>query len=365
MEWFKYYRIFNKLKEELETNFKHQEKVLVYYNDNQTDSYYQTVEYIKEKVNGYLEEYKLQYTQNNKIVKNSFELIESELRKITSHFEKGTFNIKVNKDNIEIVDEEDVKSSGVFLYYKLDELYDDLEIRRIKGNSRECIVLCLLWAYVRYWFWLHEQHPAFPHILSARSLGLQIKEPIEESIIDLILSKYTRPYKAFQEISLFLESVDNSSLLKSLEFYIKDKVYSLYLLEKIKGNNLNRTHKNSSKAALQAFYYDFMDLMNESYNLSKEQQVNPNNKLKLIWNGNKNTLIDIFYQLRNMPSMKGSNNFPLLDNTYEEIAIFLKENFDIFRDTKIKTIEDVLTKESQKPKKPNSKITLKKGFDLD
>ena len=71
------------------------------------------------------------------------------------------------------------------------------------------------------------------------------------------------------------------------------------------------------------------------------------NNLKLNWNGNKNVLIDIFYQLKRI---KGKDNNFLITNSNEEISQFLKENFDCFANTKLSTIMGQL-KSSQRPNK--------------
>lgn len=62
-------------------------------------------------------------------------------------------------------------------------------------------------------------------------------------------------------------------------------------------------------------------------NSNHAEYVSSSNLLK--WNGNKSSLADIFKQMK----ING-----LLDNSQEEIALFLKSNFDCYSDTKLSTI---------------------------
>ncbi len=70
------------------------------------------------------------------------------------------------------------------------------------------------------------------------------------------------------------------------------------------------------------------------------------NKIKLNWKGNNNVLIDIFYQLKRIPT---KSKDCLITNSNEELAQFLKESFDCFEDTKLSTITGQL-KSSTRPK---------------
>jgi len=66
-----------------------------------------------------------------------------------------------------------------------------------------------------------------------------------------------------------------------------------------------------------------------------------NDSIKLNWNAQKNVLIDIFRQLK---KCKTSTGELILTNSNTEVAIFLKNGFSCFEETKISTIEGVLDK---------------------
>ncbi len=80
---------------------------------------------------------------------------------------------------------------------------------------------------------------------------------------------------------------------------------------------------------------------------------------RLIWNGAKNALADVFYQLKNLNT---DEKKPFLDASYERIAEFLKMNFECFNDTQIRTIKEYLEKDEKRPKKSTSKISVMRGF---
>jgi hypothetical protein len=84
---------------------------------------------------------------------------------------------------------------------------------------------------------------------------------------------------------------------------------------------------------------------------------------KLLWNGNNNVLIDIFYQLMTMTNSKGQEYIP---NGPQEVADFLQANFACFNDTKVSTIYGSLkpSKENQRPTQKN-KIYIEHKIDLD
>lgn len=75
---------------------------------------------------------------------------------------------------------------------------------------------------------------------------------------------------------------------------------------------------------------------------------------KLIWNGQSNTLIHLFYQLK---KTNGKDNRPLLNNTIEDIANFLKESFECFENTKVNTIMAQL-KKTAPPQKSTKTIQI-------
>ena len=77
-------------------------------------------------------------------------------------------------------------------------------------------------------------------------------------------------------------------------------------------------------------------------------------KPKLNWNGNNNSICYLFRQLKNFTNEKG---LPLIPNTYDEIASFLKENISEFKNMEHSTILRLLNTD-EKPKKATKKIEI-------
>lgn len=79
------------------------------------------------------------------------------------------------------------------------------------------------------------------------------------------------------------------------------------------------------------------------------------NNFKLTWNAQSNALIDIFWQCKKDKFTKDGLSY--ISNTSEEIALFLKNNFECFSDTKISTIKGQLDKK-ERPSKKNNLLDL-------
>lgn len=103
------------------------------------------------------------------------------------------------------------------------------------------------------------------------------------------------------------------------------------------------------------FYFWLKDLEKET----PIEQPTPAQVKRLIWNGGKNALADVFYQLKTLCT---DENKPFLDASNEQIAEFLKMNFECFNDTQISTIKEYLEKDEKRPKKATSKISVMRGF---
>lgn len=102
--------------------------------------------------------------------------------------------------------------------------------------------------------------------------------------------------------------------------------------------------------------YERIDLINKKeINKNDDLMENKiNNKKKLNWTGQKNILIYLFQQLK---KEKGNENNFLITNSYEDIAIFLQNNFNCFEDNELSTIIGQL-KKTTPPKKISKKITI-------
>ncbi|MES2138899.1 MAG: hypothetical protein V4511_04285 [Bacteroidota bacterium] len=96
------------------------------------------------------------------------------------------------------------------------------------------------------------------------------------------------------------------------------------------------------------------ELSNENVNTQIAQL---NSHVIIKWNEQNNVLIDMIKQLKNIYN---KDNEPLIPNSCEEIAVFLKNNFDCFSDTKLSTITTQLKSNNARPKS-NRVIDIKQS----
>ena len=82
---------------------------------------------------------------------------------------------------------------------------------------------------------------------------------------------------------------------------------------------------------------------------------NPSKDIIIQWNENKNVIISIFSQLKKIHTKKQE---PLISNSNEEIAQFLKNYFSVFDKTKTTTIVRTLEDEDKHPKKLDRKVEI-------
>lgn len=105
----------------------------------------------------------------------------------------------------------------------------------------------------------------------------------------------------------------------------------------------------------QCWYFQWLK---ERLDNMQDEEPNPVVTPRLIWNGQQNTLPDVFRQLRELDAPNGQK---YLVASNEDLAVFLRNNFDCFKDIQIGTIVQYFTKVEKRPQKAKSKITLKKG----
>lgn len=161
--------------------------------------------------------------------------------------------------------------------------------------------------------------------------------------IDLYKKEIIKELNKFKSTSEKINYL-NSILIKLLDFQInnsndltiKGKIKEIK--ELIKGNEEIDSIENKKE-------------MNKNETFDKTES---NNKNKLNWTGQKNILIYIFQQLK---KEKGNGNNFLISSSNEDIAVFLKENFNCFEDNKLSTIIGQL-KKSVPPIKTSKKITI-------
>jgi len=148
----------------------------------------------------------------------------------------------------------------------------------------------------------------------------------------------------------------------------KDYIYfkGHYSLEKIINEvDINKKITNNSFRKKYTIYSILMYIINGAHaeysmsnlgTLFSDKEVNPTNTaIKIKWNGTKVQLYDIFRQLKNINSNKGSQ--PLIANSYTDIAQFLINNFEGFHDSNLRTIIDELER-NERPKKNPIDIQL-------
>ncbi len=79
-----------------------------------------------------------------------------------------------------------------------------------------------------------------------------------------------------------------------------------------------------------------------------------NRTIKVKWNGQKKSLTNLFHQLKNIHTQ---DRMPVIGNSYEELADFLQQNFECYRDTAYTTILGEL-KKGVAPKKTDGKVMI-------
>jgi hypothetical protein len=88
-------------------------------------------------------------------------------------------------------------------------------------------------------------------------------------------------------------------------------------------------------------------------------QMKTNSNIIVQWNEQSNVLTDIFKQLK---TIYNKDNEPLIPNSYEELAVFLQNNFSCFAKTKLATITTQLKNNNSRPK-TNRIIEIKQTKD--
>ena len=171
-------------------------------------------------------------------------------------------------------------------------------------------------------------------------------------------------YNSFKKT--YYNQIKKYKTLREKFEYISSELKTLYY-EKIK---MDETYFKTTKAEVRVNSYNLLinviksliDFLKEQYStylelikLDKDSQYTNNSSVKLNWNGQKNVLIDIFYQYKRANTKEKK---PILSNTNEEIAYFLKNAFTCFENTKIDTIKTQLNK-SDRPKKTEKRIIVK------
>jgi hypothetical protein len=118
-------------------------------------------------------------------------------------------------------------------------------------------------------------------------------------------------------------------------------------------DNICLEHKEFLAEKHKPFYEKYIEELLPSLN-EAEKKITSTHRTKLNWQGQSNSLAYLFRQLKVFTNKKGE---PLISNSYEDIALFMRENFTCFEDVEISTIAGMLKKTS-KPMKADKKIDL-------
>jgi hypothetical protein len=117
--------------------------------------------------------------------------------------------------------------------------------------------------------------------------------------------------------------------------------------ENLEDNFLDNLLSNKIKIKTETFFLELDKLGLEPIATPEPpQQQNENITqplVKIRWNAQNNVLAYILVQLK---QMSGKGGKPIIDNSYEDIAVFLKTNFDCYQDTEISTIATTLKSQS-------------------
>lgn len=89
------------------------------------------------------------------------------------------------------------------------------------------------------------------------------------------------------------------------------------------------------------------------------EQSTPTQGKRLIWNGAKNALAYIFFQLKYEHLTE--SNTPVLDASNEDLAEFLKANFECFKDDKITSIMAMFENREKHPQKGKNRFVVSRG----
>lgn len=163
------------------------------------------------------------------------------------------------------------------------------------------------------------------------------------------------------QVETFSSNLERLNYLKKiLEDYEKEQLEKMLISNPLTFA-IQKSQKDLSEIGQMKFTEKLKILIKHyeknDHNFEKNIQINSNPRL--IWNGKKNTLADVFYQLK---KMNGSNNQPYLEGSDTDIAIFLKNNFECFKDNSIETILNYFRREDSRPKLGKNKLTIVKGF---
>jgi hypothetical protein len=152
-------------------------------------------------------------------------------------------------------------------------------------------------------------------------------------------------------VKIYLDVVESQKLFPETEFDLRDCLYEkVETLEK----TVTQTPGNTPESALLQnkiqVFTAVINAINQRYFLDCPEFQNGQtfeNRVKLKWNGDKKAL---YQDIRELKRKNGKNGLPVLSNSYEEIAQFLRQNVEGFDNTTISTVLGAL-KKNDPPKK--------------
>lgn len=166
---------------------------------------------------------------------------------------------------------------------------------------------------------------------------------------EFLKSKYR--LKTDEVVKTYLDVIEGEKLLPETEFELRDRLNEQ--VETLKKDTTQTPGNTPESALLQNKIQVFtavVDVLNQRYfpdspEFQKEELFE--NRVKLKWNGDKKAL---YRDIRELKRKNGKNGLPVISNSYEEIAQFLRQNVEGFENTTISTVLGAL-KKNDPPKK--------------
>jgi len=152
------------------------------------------------------------------------------------------------------------------------------------------------------------------------------------------------------EIEIFYQDAEIEKFIIILNDYKTklEKIIDIYIKEESYFQDIRNAVKNDRYYSIFNFAKQSLEHLKPFFNENEEETPLVSEfKQKLTWNANHNVLYDLFRQLKNISGKDKTN--PLIPNSAEEVALFLKQSFTNFEKTKLSTITTQLKHNKDNP----------------
>lgn len=253
-----------------------------------------------------------------------------------------------------------LKDFYISLDFKAEEAIEELEM--LKHDN---------WGYVFEKFYTIDGDELSSFFKNYETLGYDRLEGFFEHLYKLKFSTNKKEILSIIKKVNFLENnIQYEKLKLSIISYLKESKDKLEDAH----NRLSKERDRDLFSLIDDFIYnsvltdleDIEETLNSSSrNMDIEDAENKNfynynDRVIIQWNEQKNVLTDIFQQLKQIRDKRGEH---VIGNSVTEIALFLKQNFSCFNDSKLSTIEGMLKNRKQNPNIPKTdrRIIIEKG----